>query len=53
MHAENGFMKIFPDGKVECSYSHPFSVNEFETGTLTKTENGFSWTIKADKEASF
>jgi len=39
MHAENGFIKIFPAGedgasKVEASYSHPFSLNEFEFGTL-------------------
>ena len=46
MHAENGFWKIFPkqaDGlrKVEASFSHPFSVNEFEHGHLGKqTETG-------------
>jgi hypothetical protein len=53
MHAENGFLKVFPNYKMEASFSHPFSVNEFEFGELTKTENGFTWTLKADKESCF
>ena len=39
LHSENGFVKILPTGgdittekKVEASYSHPFSLNEFEYG---------------------
>jgi len=36
MHAENGFLKVFPkdDGahKVQASFSHPFGMNEFEFG---------------------
>ena len=41
MHAENGFWKIFPPGpdglrKVEASFSHPFSLNEFEVGHVGK-----------------
>ena len=34
IHAENGFMKIYPDGKIEASYSHSFGVNEFEYGNI-------------------
>ncbi|CDW81707.1 UNKNOWN [Stylonychia lemnae] len=38
LHAENGFIKILPlmDGvaRVEASFSHPFSLNEFEFGTF-------------------
>lgn len=39
MHAENGFLKIFPNNKAEASYSHPFSLNEFEFGELKADEN--------------
>ena len=43
MHAENGFWKIFPAGadgvrKVEASFSHPFSLNEFEHGQVSTHE---------------
>jgi hypothetical protein len=49
MHAENGFMKIKPDYSVEASYSHPFSMNEFEFGTVTAE----SLTLVADQEHHF
>ena len=39
MHAENGFIKLKPHGAAgdmhfmaEAQYSHPFGLNEFETG---------------------
>ena len=34
MHAENGFLKIFPNKKAQASFSHPFDLNEFEFGSL-------------------
>ena len=55
MHAENGFMKIFPaqEGsqgrKVEASYSHPFGMNEFEFGSITEK----SLTLSATEEHNF
>ena len=49
MHAENGFLKIFPDHRCEASFSHPFSMNEFEFGTSTPE----SLTLIADQEHHF
>ena len=54
MHAENGFLKIFPgNGKVEASYSHPFSLNEFEYGSFEVTEEGWKWSMKAENVEDF
>lgn len=49
MHAENGFIKIKPDYSVEASYSHPFSVNEFEFGTVSAE----GLTLVADQKHHF
>jgi hypothetical protein len=55
LHAENGFLKIFPAAtgeqgrRVEASYSHPFSMNEFEFGEITTT----SLTLTASEEFHF
>ena len=56
MHAENGFWKIFkPDGenirKIEASFSHPFSINEFEVGQVGKhAETGHTFITMAASE---
>lgn len=48
MHAENGFWKILPPDsegirKVEASFSHPFSINEFEIGRVGKNDDGHTF----------
>ena len=52
MHAENGFIKVFPgEGKktVEAAYSHPFGMNEFEYGSL----EGNTLNLEATEETCF
>ena len=52
LHAENGFIKIFPgegERRVEASYSHPFGMNEFEFGKITAN----SLTLAASEEHHF
>ena len=56
MHAENGFLKIFPlkdeniaPRKVQASYSHPFGMNEFEFGEITAD----TLTLAATEERHF
>jgi len=52
LHAENGFIKIFPgesERRVEASYSHPFGMNEFELGQITAN----TLTLKACEEHHF
>ena len=62
MHAENGFLKIFPAKtesggyKAEASYSHPFGMNEFEFGSCSKANESGDESIlvlTASEEAHF
>ena len=49
MHAENGFLKVFTDGKAQVALSHPFGMNEFEMGEWTDDK----LTLVADQEHHF
>lgn len=59
MHAENGFLKIFPakvEGggyKAEASYSHPFGMNEFEFGSCSQVGDDSVLILTASKEEHF
>ena len=65
MHAENGFLKIFPQPKVEngeiilggykaeASYSHPFGMNEFEFGSVCNKNGESILSLVAHKEEHF
>jgi len=55
MHAENGFWKVFNPGadgvrKVQASFSHPFSLNEFEHGSVGQHEGRAMITMSATTE---
>lgn len=49
MHAENGFLKIFGNGKAQASFSHPFDLNEFEFGSV----EGHQLTLEATQDQHF
>jgi hypothetical protein len=59
MHAENGFLKIFPvktetgAHRAEASYSHPFGMNEFEFGSCGKVGEDSILTLAASEEHHF
>lgn len=59
MHAENGFLKIFPaktekgSYRVEASYSHPFGMNEFEFGTCGQSGDTSMLVLAASEEHHF
>ena len=59
MHAENGFLKIFPAKtetggyKAEASYSHPFGMNEFEFGSCSNFGDESGLVLAASEEAHF
>ena len=53
MHAENGFLKVMPDGKCLASYSHPFNLNEYEYGSYEASEGCYQWSTKAENPEDF
>jgi len=60
MHAENGFLKIFPvktesgfGYKAEASYSHPFGMNEFEFGKCCQAGDESMLILEASDESHF
>mmetsp|Transcript_10951 Transcript_10951/g.9683 ORF Transcript_10951/g.9683 Transcript_10951/m.9683 type:complete len:170 (+) Transcript_10951:23-532(+) len=52
LHFETGFIKLLPgdegSNKVEASFTHPFSVNEFSFGTYTHASKELN--VEAKKE---